>query len=367
MIKRTASIKSAMGLSKIDFKQFEIPEPPAKDPKTFVEWLLDAGLDGNSITELSEWTMNRSLTFGINRDEIKKMVMQHVGEAIKQDLHTILGQELFLEYIKAAVTTDISNYTKPPVNPVNSEMITLMEFMPIGMYPRRMMKARDNTMIPMCEVVGWGRLADGSRKDGKAEFVSMMSVGNEEVFKLETMKPFYIYDTLVEINNKYKQKSGLIRCNSFKSTLFENNTINPSWIPTPIRDRQKLIVGMFVANTSPIIPLNEVHLNLSRLITGTNGQPFVDPHDFRMVQVAINKVNIGVSQSGLTWASLQVVDSTFMGKNFNIWCDAGLLKSVGVGNGSYVQVMGTLGMNRVKDAVEMRACAIIPIVIHQVV
>jgi len=128
-----------------------------------------------------------------------------------------LVRNYFLELYKAAVTTIFQNYTKPPVK--SCKFRRWLHLMDVYAQSACTQENDESSwiipMIPMAKSLD-GKTCRCSERWYERNLYQMMSVGNKEVFKLETMKPFYIYDTLVEINNKYKQKSGLIRCNSFK-------------------------------------------------------------------------------------------------------------------------------------------------------
>ena len=321
----------------------------------FQEALATLGLDANQSEELVRWIGERALLTRIDQEEIKTMFTTRVKEAVEQGLGKVLGKAEFIEYVKSTVISDASNVIPPAPG---KEIV----FMPIGMYPRRMRKFGNKEDV-QCEIVGWGKMGEG-----QAEITSMMVYGSETIQKLNTLKPYTAYNTVIGIDLKKKQM-GFIRGSVHKDTLFGENVATPDWLPATVQERQAMVVTR-LATMNPIVALGTANSHLSRLKTtekspGVRGKPFVDNLDFKVIQVTINDVTNGRQKSGLEWGSLKVGDSSFVPthdhKGFNVWCDIGLIRTVGAGIGSYVRIIGSLAFDKSQKYPEMTACSIVPI------
>jgi len=321
----------------------------------FQEALATLSLDASQSEELVRWIGERALLTRIDQEDIKNMFSARVKEAVEQGLGKVLGKAEFMEYIKSTVISDASNAIPPAPG-------TDITFMPIGMYPRRMRKLGNKEDV-QCEIVGWGKM-DG----GQAEITTMMCYGAEAALKLNTMKPYTPYKTVIGIDLKKKQQ-GMIRGSVHKDTFFGENVATPDWLPATVAERQAMIISL-LARQTPIVTLGTANSHLSRLKTvekspGVRGKPFVDNLDFRIIQVTINDVSVGRQKTGLEWGSLKVGDSSFVPtsdhKGFNVWCDAGLIRAVGAGIGSFVRIVGSVAFDNKQKYPEMTACSIAPI------
>ncbi len=297
--------------------------------------------------EINNWMKSLSSKTRVELDLIKKSWLNH--EEDTKNMRLINTKEI-TNYLKAMVFSDISKILPPPI-------ATSITFMPIGYYPRRMgFKPHE----PYCEIVGWGKI-EGSG----LELCVLKAYGAENLLKMNNLVPYMFYETVITFD-PMKKKAGLINGSLHQDTRFDDNTVEPPYLPTTIPERQKFILA-YISKISPIVKLAKANKRKSKFISievspNKRSNPFLDRADFRIIQVAIINFRTGRA-SLLELGVLEVTDGSFIPtlehKAFNVWCDPSLISKTGVENGSYVKIIGTIELDCREKYPQMTACSII--------
>ncbi len=295
--------------------------------------------------EIENWMNMISSRTRVEIEIIRKIWLDHEEEAKNNRLYENLNNEEMMNYLKAIVISDIAKILPPPPT-------TLITFMPIGFYPRRMSRFR-NKHVPYCDVMGWGKIEDGG-----VELCILNARGTDNMLKVEGIVPYLTYETVILFDSQ-KKNAGIIQGSMHQNTVFDSNIVNPSYLPNTIPERQKFIIE-HIMKQQPTVKLAEAGKHLSRFTT----PPIRDITDLRIIQVIITEVRTGRQENGKEWCVLGVTDGSFIPslehKAFNVWCDPVLILKTDVKKGSYVKIIGTIEFDCLGKYPQMTACSIIP-------
>ncbi len=303
------------------------------------------GLTPEQISEYKDWISSLSMRTKVSADEIEKLYVERVSEAVQARLNEQFEFESFMEYIKSIVTGDTMKILPPlPGIPIH--------FMPFGYFPKRPTRKEEQ----QSEIIGWGRLEEKS----PMEITTLTASGPEAMLKRTMIEPCEIYDTVVSFNPE-KKAQGMIRAFMHKDTEFNNNKVAT---PMSIEDRYKTIVTQY-----PVTTLANASNNLTKLIqfdlrNKKKSPPYPDRTDLKVIQVTIHGFQSGRRDNGIEWARYEVTDSSFTPtpnhKAFTVWVDYELAKKIGAGEGSFVKFLGTIEYDMNQQFCQMTACAIFP-------
>lgn len=303
------------------------------------------GLTPEQIDEYKSWISSLSMRTKVSVEEIEKLYVERVSEAVQARLNEQFGFEPFMEYVKSIVTGDTMKILPPlPGIPI--------QFMPFGYFPKILTKKEELRS----EIIGFGKLENNN----PMEITTISASGPDAMLKRGMLDPCEMYDTVISFNPE-KKTPGMIRAYMHKDTEFNNNKVNT---PSSITDRYKTVVAQF-----PITTLANASNNLTKLVqfeqrNNKKSNPYPDRTDLKVIQVTIHGFHSGRRDNGIEWSRYEVTDSSFTPtpnhKAFGIWIDADLARKIGAGEGSFVKFLGTIEYDMNQQYTQMTACAIFP-------
>ena len=226
------------------------------------------------------------------------------------------------------------------------------QLMILGPYPER--KAGKKPIVEIIAVAS---------PDGVTQKMSTLTAWDKLTKVKNDFEPLGSYQTDVTYLKEDEKKDDVMFTLSVQgATVFSDETkcdFRGKTYDEKILDLQSII---------PTIPLNTVNQNLSTMKKDPkSSKSYVNGVDLKKISIKVVDTNDGVDKNGRSWAMYHVIDGTFKPtlkvKTFPVWVDPSVFNNLQAGEGSYLEIYGTLQKREGEETASMSACFVHPLAV----
>lgn len=299
-----------------------------------------------------EWLDKQAMNYEIPEEELYKKFIECEQELREiglrkesEDSDDGLEDFEYYEFIETQVNAYIISIQGTPTEE--------LEVFIIGMYKARTLQTGKVNM----DLVGW---CVNPKNPTSAE-PCRITAWEDQIQKCLTVKQFGCYRTKFGIDLKEKKK-GEFSLNVTPATSFENECESFKWLglgkEASFKTKAKLVFAQY-GDPIPLARINEPK-SQSALTEATNGKSYTNPCDMKIVKGNVTRINIDPQGE---WATIGLVDKSFIpngkSKDVAIWLNPTLASEFEFGEGSIVEILGTIARNK-QGIASITACCVVP-------